>query len=654
MVAASAFSRLSPFRISRTGLPLLVLAAGLLCTALAVFQLRTLVAEAERERFGNLATNQADVISDRIDTYIALLRGMAGLFAASGEVSRAEFRAYFQRLRIAELYPGVHGIGYASIVKPSEREALIARMRAEGEPSFRVWPEGERDVFTSILYLEPQEGRNQAAIGFDMYSEPVRRLAMDASRDGGVRAATAKVALVQEQGKTQQPGFLIYVPVYNTPGGAVPETVEERRAAITGWVYSPFRSNDLFAHAFPLREKSPEIEYVIYDGDIETEGSILYRSGNALAGAPYAATRKIDVATRTWTIAMRSTETFVEDYNRKVIPFVLGGGLFTTLLLFGAAFSQSRATADAETAREQLIEMNASLEGRVEERTAQLQSTRDALETLNRNLESIVETRTADLKAANDEIQRFAYIVSHDLRSPLVNVMGFTSELQVARETISKFYAGIAASFPERVDPAVKEAVEAELPEAIDFIRSSTAKMDRLINAILRLSREGGRVLTPEPLDMKALFETIGDSLAHQLDAAKAELVVETLPNVISDRLALEQIFTNLLENAVKYLAPQRAGRIRVRGWQEGSTVFFDVEDNGRGIDPKDHSRVFDLFRRAGAQDRPGEGIGLAHVRALVRRLGGTITLNSALNEGSTFRVSLPDVMRRTGEGDEA
>lgn len=653
MFSAGPRSRRSPFRISYIGLPLLVLAAGLLCTLLAVFQLRALVVDAEQERFGNLATLQADTINDRIDTYTALLRGTAGLFAASGDVSRGEFRAYFDRLRITELYPGVTGIGFAKLIRSQEREALIARMRAAGEPNFRIWPEGERDVTTGILYLEPLEIRNQSAIGYDMYADPVRRVAMDAARDSGVRAATAKVVLVQEQGKTRQPGFLIYVPVYNTPAGTVPATVEERRAAISGWVYSPFRANELFTRAFGLRETSDEVEYVIYDGDSQGEESILYRSGDASEGARYTAVRKIDVATRTWTIVMRSTPKFIDDSNRNIIPFVLGGGLLTTVLLFGAALSQARATVVAEDAQEQLTEMNLSLEHRVDERTAQLESARGALETLNRNLETIVDTRTADLTAANEEIQRFAYIVSHDLRAPLVNVMGFTSELQVARGTISKFYDQVLAKLPDAASPAVKEAIESELPEAIDFIRSSTARMDRLINAILKLSREGGRVLTPEPLNMKRLFESIGESLAHQLDAAGAELIVEDVPGLVGDRLAIEQIFTNLLENAVKYLAPNRPGQIRVRGWQEGSTVFFDVEDNGRGIDPKDHSRVFDLFRRAGAQDRPGEGIGLAHVRALVRRLGGTITLNSALDKGSTFRVSLPGVMTKTDKGDE-
>ena len=229
--------------------------------------------------------------------------------------------------------------------------------------------------------------------------------------------------------------------------------------------------------------------------------------------------------------------------------------------------------------------------------------------------------------------------------------MGFTSELQIARDEIMKFYEDVIEKFPDAANPEAKLAIETELPEAIDFIRSSTAKMDRLINAILRLSREGGRVLTPEPVNLKTLVETTAQTLSHQVMEADAEFVIEDLPEVVSDRLALEQVFTNLMENAVKYLAPGRPGRIRIRGWKEGSTVFVDVEDNGRGIDPKDHGRVFDLFRRAGAQDRPGEGIGLAHVRALMRRLGGTITLNSVPGEGSTFRVSLPSVRTEHTEG---
>jgi signal transduction histidine kinase len=127
---------------------------------------------------------------------------------------------------------------------------------------------------------------------------------------------------------------------------------------------------------------------------------------------------------------------------------------------------------------------------------------------------------------------------------------------------------------------------------------------------------------------------------------AGAEVRAGTLPNIESDRLGVEQILSNLIENAVKYLQPGRPGIIEVRGHAERDRVVFEVIDNGRGIDPRDHERVFDLFRRSGVQDQAGEGIGLAHVRALAYRLGGLIEVRSELDRGATFRLSLPRVLR--------
>jgi signal transduction histidine kinase len=256
----------------------------------------------------------------------------------------------------------------------------------------------------------------------------------------------------------------------------------------------------------------------------------------------------------------------------------------------------------------------------------------------------------SELDAANDEIQRFAYIVSHDLRAPLVNVMGFTSELENAQAEIEKFYKSVSEKQPDLVTPEARAAIETDLVEAIGFIRSSTVKMDKLINAILKLSREGRRVLAPEPISMNQLLEAQRHSLTHQLQEREADLVIETVPDLISDRLAVEQVFGNLIENAVKYLEPGRPGRIVVRGRDLGLSVRYEVEDNGRGIDEKDFERIFDLFRRSGAQDQQGEGIGLAHVRALVRRLGGTISVASRLGEGSTFTVTLPKSISMSSE----
>lgn len=273
------------------------------------------------------------------------------------------------------------------------------------------------------------------------------------------------------------------------------------------------------------------------------------------------------------------------------------------------------------------------------------------LQRLNSGLEDSVRERTRDLQRANEEIQRFAYIVSHDLRSPLVNVMGFTAELDAARKPILTLVEQVEEKAPEIASRDARLAVAEDLPEAIGFIRTSTEKMDRLIGAILKLSREGRRVIAAEDIAMEPLIHGIADALRHRTDELGATIEVEgRLPGLQSDRLAVEQIFSNLVENAVKYLKPGRPGRIMVAGRAERDRVIYEVRDNGRGIDSKDHQRVFDLFRRSGVQDQPGEGIGLAHVRSLVYRLGGLIELESTLDEGTTFRLLLPKTFMDKGE----
>jgi signal transduction histidine kinase len=272
----------------------------------------------------------------------------------------------------------------------------------------------------------------------------------------------------------------------------------------------------------------------------------------------------------------------------------------------------------------------------------------------NLNLEATVDERTADLREANNEIQRFAYIVSHDLRSPLVNIMGFTSELEELRSDIFRRIAALhRAATSNPVTPDADGSIESALDagdkqllegfsEALEFIKSSIAKMDRLISAILSLTREGRREFEPVRIDTRELIEAIVTTVAHQASEAQAQIRIEPLPEITSDRLALEQIFSNLLDNALKYLKPGVPGDISVRGRTKFGYAIFEITDNGRGIDPKDHQRIFDLFRRAGLQDKPGQGIGLAHVRALVRRLGGTMSVASELDQGSTFTVTLP------------
>jgi signal transduction histidine kinase len=243
--------------------------------------------------------------------------------------------------------------------------------------------------------------------------------------------------------------------------------------------------------------------------------------------------------------------------------------------------------------------------------TSELVAARSEVEQLNTGLENRVKERTADLQRANDEIQRFAYIVSHDLRAPLVNVMGYTSELE----------AGLATLQTLAEDPqldglpsgtAARTTIRDDLPESIGFIRTSTQKMDGLIKAILKLSREGQRILRPEAINLEKFFDSAVASVQHRASEAEAEIrVIQPMSTIESDPLALEQIFGNLIDNALKYTVSGRRPEIVVRQVSsQWGAIVIEILDNGRGIAAEDADRVFDLFRRAGAQDRQGEGKG--------------------------------------------
>jgi len=284
--------------------------------------------------------------------------------------------------------------------------------------------------------------------------------------------------------------------------------------------------------------------------------------------------------------------------------------------------------------------------------TLEIVRARDEVRVLNTSLEERVAMRTSELARANEEVQRFAYIVTHDLRAPLVNIMGSTSELEGSVRSLQALIEKTKGTVDAN-DPVAEEARRAateDVPEAIDFIRSSTRKMDGLINAILKLSREGKRQLRPEPINLGDLLKANSAAIQHQLAEADGKVELKlAVRDIVTDRLAIEQVIGNLLDNAVKFRASGRPLRIEIRTDWAMQKICIEITDNGRGIAERDLERVFELFRRAGQLDRPGEGIGLAHVRTLVRSLGGDVTVRSVLDEGTTFQIMLPSSLELTG-----
>jgi diguanylate cyclase (GGDEF)-like protein len=273
-------------------------------------------------------------IEQRMLAYEQVLRGVVALFASSDEVNRNEFSNYVSRLQIELSYPGIQGIGFAELVPAKRRPAHVDAIRKEGFPKYDIQPHVEgRDMHAPIIYIEPFYGDNLRAFGYDMYSEPQRRAAMDLARDSGKAAVSGKVTLVQEGGATGRSGFLMYLPVYRN--GVSIETIRERREALVGWVYAPFRTDDLMVGL--QDEQARDLDLEIYDGSAIAQEQRMYDAILDIdANAPNGNLNSIgilDIGQHMWTVAMTSTPGFVQRFDQDRSPLIIRGGLSIALLL---------------------------------------------------------------------------------------------------------------------------------------------------------------------------------------------------------------------------------------------------------------------------------------------------------------------------------
>jgi signal transduction histidine kinase len=275
------------------------------------------------------------------------------------------------------------------------------------------------------------------------------------------------------------------------------------------------------------------------------------------------------------------------------------------------------------------------LESKVEERTHQLSKARD-------ELEKRVADRTSELTAINEELKTFAYIVSHDLRAPLINIRGFASELKMAIGAIASALGKNPYLLDDTDGKEIAGLLQDDVREALRFIDSSAVTMDNLINSILKLSRLEQKAFKRETINTGAVVGSVLKSLSFQIEANGTMVCVGTLPDINADGVLMEQVFANTITNAVKYLDPSRPGKIEISGQEREDDMLFTIKDNGRGIAKEDFGKVFQIFRRAGKQDVPGEGMGLAYVQTIIRRHGGHIWLESEPGVGTTFFFDIP------------
>jgi signal transduction histidine kinase len=544
----------------------------------------------DEARFQNATQAAVDRIVGRLDTYLALLVGGAAYVSGSDSVQAEEFGRYVALLDVARRFPGAQGVGYSRrLTAPGERLTAAERarrVRAGGSAAVDAWPLTPREEWHAIVFLEPLDDRNRAALGFDMSTDPTRRAAMLRARDTGRPAASGPVVLKQEITPDRQLGFLVYAPAFTK--GPLPRTVAERRARLRGYVYAPFRVGDLFAGIFGS-ESAPRIAFRVFDGADTTRGRLLFDSravtpGGAAREIAARSVRTVDAAGRPWTIS----------FAPRLAVGASGDAIAAAIALFGVGagallFRVTRAEVRARAA-----------------------------------------ARRSEAARA-----RFFAAMSHELRTPINAIMGYNDLM------LAGIYGPIAPEVAhgvtrsQRAAHHLRELVNDVLDlSKLEAGKTSVAPEDVRLDALLD--------------DLLATIRPMADERGCALEfehTACGAVQLHTDPRRV--RQILLNLLSNATRfgagRPVHVRCTRVPGDTLTRfGFRAADAVAVDVADHGPGIALADQERIFEEFVQLPSAAPGGTGLGLAISRRLAHLLGGGLLLDSAPGRGSTFRLVLP------------
>ena len=655
-----------------------------------------------------------DLIGQRLVHYELVTRGGAALFGSVARPTPQQWRAYVESMNIGQRFPAMVGLGFAGYVHGASLADLQVLWHESGYGLLDIRPRGVREVYGPILYLEPRTIENLGAIGFDMYSEPVRRAAMRAASTSGEARLTGSVHLVQDVGKTAT-GLLLYLPVYR--GGDRPTSPEARRESLQGWVYIPFRLQPFLAAA--LGPTYRDTRFRIYDVTDGVEQLLFTTAiGQGEEAPAFQHSAMVGQYGRQWRIEFDSPPEAVAVPRLRTLQNMLGLGMFASLLMYGLAWLLARtewraqqiaARMTEEYSRSEqrfrsamkyspigkalldgdgrIVEANPALgaivgqppgalvgsrfdtlfedgdgeaglstdgqgigratrrlhreggvprhaqltfsqvPGNVGQDFSGLVQVEDVTErmraeaqvhALNRTLEARVTLRTRELSLVNQELEAFAYSVSHDLRAPLRAIDGFSRILV------------------ERYSSTLDEDGRGYLGR----VRNAAARMGELIEAMLKMSRLTRSELKLERVDLSRIATEVLEEQQVANGTRKVELRIVPALEVTGDAALLRNLMSNLLLNAWKFTQGREGARIEF-GTTDGGEFF--VRDNGAGFAQDYVDKLFRPFQRLHSQGEfAGHGIGLASVKRIVERHGGTIRAEGREGQGATFYFTLP------------
>jgi len=566
--------------------PILILLLGLVLTFVVSYKVYKDSSKIELQEFEMKCREFESEIRMKLNTNSQILYSSSSFISSSDTITHNEWKEFQTLNKSLTEAVGIVGIGFSKIIKPEFLPQFEKLISSEGSLEFKVKPEGRRNFYTAVLFIEPFTGRNVTVYGHDGYTDPVRRKAMVLARDSDVAVITDKIVLVQDSlNNRANASAIMFVPVYKA--GRPLNTSSERESANVGWVFCAFRMSDFF------KEISEKWDYnshrvQVYDEFNISENGQMFDSDTELGIERKEAERanfslQMNFNGKTWTLYFSNYDRNFKSVWARIYPTFFMG-LVISVLFFVLSIS--------------LID-------------ARLRSRR-------------IQQLNEELKKVNDSKDRFISVLAHDLKSPFNSLLGF-SEILV--EDLNELNHKQIENYSNQIYSAAK--ISYQLLE--ELLLWAQVQSDQF-------------PFNPERVDICRLCSIVANDF--DLIASKKEVVVclekGAEPIVWADELMIKTVLRNLLTNAIKYSHP--GGKVKISGSCDENEVIVTVEDSGVGMSAAQIANLFDIRHKSSKEGTAGEkgtGLGLLLCKDMIDKHGGRIWVESEPGKGSRFMFSL-------------